>query len=416
MTKPIIELENICKRYEISHEVQSSYSTLAESFSSRMNNLKKYVTSSFDRTQKKILNNGPEVFLALNNISFSVFEGDCVGIIGSNGAGKSTLLKIMSRIIAPTSGRMIINGHIASLLEVGVGFHHELSGRENIFLNGSLLGMRKKDIINRFDEIVEFSGVEKFLDTPVKRYSSGMYARLGFSIAAHLNPDVLIVDEVLAVGDMMFQEKCFKKLNKLASEGKTIIFVSHDINSVLKLCTRAIFMERGEVEFSGSADECVRAYLRKYTGLKIEWEGLHKCEGLIVHKAFYVKKEKGNEYYFQGEPVEIVIEYTIESDDDAYYLQIEIMDERGYLIAQSRTLDYPDIKLKEIGNKILFSLDSSLLHAGGFMLKIRPCKKGVGLPQDSIDLKLDVQESIDKGILSERRWGLKLPHFWVKSF
>lgn len=200
-------------------------------------------------------------FWALKDISLEIKKGEVVGIIGRNGAGKSTLLKILSRITEPTSGRIGVNGRIASLLEVGTGFHPELTGRENIFLNGAILGMTRREIRSKFDEIVAFSEVEQFLDTPVKRYSSGMYVRLAFAVAAHLEPEILVVDEVLAVGDLAFQKKCLAKMHNVAIGGRTVLFVSHNLATIASLCARAIHLEHGQCKLIGSAEEVINAYL-----------------------------------------------------------------------------------------------------------------------------------------------------------
>ncbi|MCC7096490.1 MAG: ABC transporter ATP-binding protein [Thermomonas sp.] len=204
---------------------------------------------------------GREEFWALRDVNFEVKEGEALGIIGGNGAGKSTLLKVLSRITPPTEGRARVKGRLSSLLEVGTGFHPELTGRENVFLNGAILGMRKAEVQRKFDEIVAFSGVEKFIDTPVKRYSSGMYVRLAFAVAAHLEPDVLIIDEVLAVGDADFQKRCLGKMNDVAKQGRTVLFVSHNMAAVQKLCSRAIWMREGQVASSGEPGEVIGAYL-----------------------------------------------------------------------------------------------------------------------------------------------------------
>ena len=199
-------------------------------------------------------------FWAIQNIDFEINRGDVVGIIGKNGAGKSTLLKVLSQITKPTTGRIEINGRVASLLEVGTGFHPELTGRENIYLNGTILGMSRKEVKEKFDDIVEFSGVSKFIDTPVKHYSSGMYVRLAFSVAAHLEPEILIIDEVLAVGDAEFQKKCLGKMSDVAAEGRTVIFVSHNIAAIKELCTRGIVLNKGEIIFSGNQLDAIEAY------------------------------------------------------------------------------------------------------------------------------------------------------------
>jgi lipopolysaccharide transport system ATP-binding protein len=204
----------------------------------------------------------------LKDVSFEIKQGDRVGIIGRNGAGKSTLLKILSRITEPTEGRISINGRVASLLEVGTGFHPELTGRENIYLNGAILGMSRVEIKKKFDEIVAFAEVEKFLDTPVKRYSSGMYVRLAFAVAAHLEPEILIVDEVLAVGDIQFQKKCLGKMEDVGKEGRTVLFVSHNMATVTTLCRRAIWLVNGQVNSEGDAEH-ITQYLSQFTKVRL---------------------------------------------------------------------------------------------------------------------------------------------------
>jgi lipopolysaccharide transport system ATP-binding protein len=203
-----------------------------------------------------------EEFWALRDVGFEVEQGEAIGIIGGNGAGKSTLLKILSRITPPTKGRAMVRGRLSSLLEVGTGFHPELTGRENVYLNGAILGMRKQEIARKFDEIVDFSGVSKFIDTPVKRYSSGMYVRLAFAVAAHLEPDVLIIDEVLAVGDAEFQTKCLGKMQQASRSGRTVVFVSHNMGSISELCTSAVLLKNATVHTIGSVDDCIQQYLQ----------------------------------------------------------------------------------------------------------------------------------------------------------
>ena len=218
-----------------------------------------------------------ETFWALNDVSFDIQKGDVVGIIGRNGAGKSTLLKILSRITEPTAGRIDLYGRVGSLLEVGTGFHAELTGRENIFLNGAILGMSRAEIARQFDAIVDFSGVEQFLDTPVKRYSSGMYVRLAFAVAAHLNPEILIVDEVLAVGDAEFQKKCLGKMQDVAKSGRTVVFVSHNMAAVNNLCQSCIVLRNGRLSYFGGTESSVREYLEHARNLCQSNQGLQEC-------------------------------------------------------------------------------------------------------------------------------------------
>jgi lipopolysaccharide transport system ATP-binding protein len=224
-----------------------------------------------------------------------VNEGDVLGIIGKNGAGKSTLLKILSRVTTPTSGKFKVRGRIASLLEVGTGFHPDLTGRENIFLNGAILGMRKAEIRSKFDEMVEFSGVEKFIDTPVKRYSSGMYVRLAFAVAAHLEPEILIVDEVLAVGDMEFQKKCLGKMKDVSEQGRTVLFVSHNMNAMQQLCTKGVLISQGKLIMEGTIDSIVNHYIgiSKKDSLSIN-DFARRGNKAVIFKEFYISDSEGN--------------------------------------------------------------------------------------------------------------------------
>jgi len=246
---PSIIVEDLSKRFEIGAQWKLYQDTQLRE------QLVRLLRAPFRRRSPK------EILWALREVSFSVNEGEVVGIIGRNGAGKSTLLKILSKITYPTSGRVRARGRVAALLEVGTGFHEELTGRENVFLNGSILGMKRREVEAKFDAIVDFSGIERFIDTPIKRYSSGMRLRLGFAVAAHLEPDVLIVDEVLAVGDAAFQKKCISAMHDLQGGGRTVLFVSHNMAAVENLCSRAIWLAQGSVELDGPAHEVIEAYM-----------------------------------------------------------------------------------------------------------------------------------------------------------
>lgn len=267
----IIEVHNLSKSYKIGERRESYYSLRDE----MVKLVKKPIQwMSGQKTNKKD-------FWALKDVSFSVKKGEVIGIIGRNGAGKTTLLKLLSRITYPTSGQAIIRGRVNSLLEVGTGFHPELKGRENIYLSGAILGMTKKEIDSKFDEIVEFSEIGEFLDTPVKRYSSGMYVRLAFAVAAHLEPEVLFVDEVLAVGDYKFQKKCLEKMGKVSHEGRTILFVSHNMASVARLCNRSILLEKGKLVAEGLTSDVIEKYigLREEVGAEVNWKNLNEAPG-----------------------------------------------------------------------------------------------------------------------------------------
>jgi lipopolysaccharide transport system ATP-binding protein len=299
MSSPIIKVDKLSKKYILSHQMEGarSYKALRDVIAAGTKSFaQKLLTPMALRTPDPTW----EEFWALKGISFEINQGEAVGIIGRNGAGKSTLLKLLSRITEPTSGSIAIAGRVASLLEVGTGFHPELTGRENIFLNGAILGMGRVEIKQKFDEIVAFAEVEKFLDTPVKRYSSGMYVRLAFSVAAHLEPEILIVDEVLAVGDSAFQKKCLGKMGDVATkEGRTVLFVSHSMHAIAQLTKRCILLSKGDIQFDGHTDKAVRLYLTEQqtsaeqpayyespatkTGNYIAWAKVHASEGQGVH-------------------------------------------------------------------------------------------------------------------------------------
>jgi lipopolysaccharide transport system ATP-binding protein len=257
--KSVIRVHNLSKLYRIGAR-RHPHSTLKETLAGAFR-------SPLDRFRRKAADSSDRIW-ALKDVSFEVQPGEVVGVIGRNGAGKSTLLKILSRIVEPTGGRAEIYGRVGSLLEVGTGFHPELTGRENVYLNGAILGMKRREIDAKFDEIVAFAEVEKFLDTPVKRYSSGMYTRLAFAVAANLDPEILIVDEVLSVGDAMFQRKCLGKMEDVAKQGRTVLFVSHQMSAVAQMCSRAILLSGGVVARDGTTQQVVDHYLREVSGGK----------------------------------------------------------------------------------------------------------------------------------------------------
>ncbi|MBZ5857986.1 ABC transporter ATP-binding protein [Flavihumibacter profundi] len=312
MSSSIITVENLSKKFIINHEAPERYTALRDVISKKM----RFAFSN--NKSKNQFKDFKEDFWALRNISFNIEQGDRLGIIGRNGAGKSTLLKVLSRITDPTEGCIRIRGRVASLLEVGTGFHPELSGRENIYLNGAILGMTRAEIRSKFDEIVAFAEVEKFLDTPVKRYSSGMYVRLAFAVAAHLEPEVLIVDEVLAVGDAQFQKKCLGKMEEISSKGgRTVIFVSHNMGVVNALCNKGIFLKQGGLVFSGTADEAVSRYLRD-NNKEDEYFNKEKGKDVYLVKAILVNEENLKQVEFSYTQ-KIRIKCSIESIDKKYF-------------------------------------------------------------------------------------------------
>lgn len=271
----VVKSEGLGKMYLLRHQKEEPYTALRDVLSASMKRFGRRCLRLF--TSPQHASTSREEFWALKDVSFEVSEGQRIGIIGRNGAGKSTLLKILSRITRPTTGRAYIRGRVASLLEVGTGFHPELTGRENIFLSGAILGMSRSEIVSKFDEIVAFAEIEQFLDTPVKRYSSGMYVRLAFAVAAHLDTDILIVDEVLAVGDAQFQQKCLGKMGDVAKEGRTLLFVSHNMASIIRLCRRAMWLDKGRLQMFGPTEKVVSDYL----SVGSEAEGEHRWHNII---------------------------------------------------------------------------------------------------------------------------------------
>ena len=311
MNKPIIEIKNISKMYHLGETIQ--YNTIRDKIAD-------WVKDSFGKKCKekhKIKNKEKDILWALDDISFNVNQGEVVGIIGRNGAGKSTLLKILSRITSPTKGKIIIRGRCASLLEVGTGFSAELTGRENIYLNGSILGMMKKEIDKKFDEIVAFAEVEKFIDTPLKRYSSGMYVRLAFAVAAHLEPDILLVDEVLAVGDIAFQKKCLGKMEDVSKKGRTVIFVSHNMATISSLCHRGIVLEKGQIIINESIEKAIQVYISSISdkvSKKISMRKDRKGIGKLRFTDVWIENEHNEhtDIVCSGETIQFIIKFKLQ--------------------------------------------------------------------------------------------------------
>lgn len=369
MSSNIIEIEHLYKKYLIFHEKDP----IADSF-------KENITKGAKRLLKKLLFKesvsvapSTEEFWALKNIDFSIQEGDRIALLGRNGAGKSTLLKIISRITEPTHGKLKINGRVASLLEVGTGFHPDLTGRENILLNGAIMGMSYKEIKRKFDEIVAFAEIEKFLDTPIKRYSSGMYMRLGFSIAAHLDSDIMIVDEVLAVGDAQFQEKCLKKMNEMGSQNRTILFVSHNINSVLSLCNKGILLERGEVKSIEPIDQCVSRYVRSCPIAGRKWKGNIGDDHIQFREASLQLPASDVGFYYQQEKTALMLEFDILKPHPDLILGFTVLNSRHQPIARSRLCDHPEL-YQIVGasglHQLKFDLDLNLFHPGEYQIRL----------------------------------------------
>jgi lipopolysaccharide transport system ATP-binding protein len=334
MAKKLIEAENISKYYRLG--VLGSRS-LQEDLRDWLAGKQKKEESPDPQSRQHIW--------ALRDISFDVFQGEVLGLIGKNGAGKSTLLKIISRITLPTSGRISGNGRIASLLEVGTGFHSELTGRENIYLNGHIMGMKKKEIDRKFDEIIEFSGVSRFLDTPIKRYSSGMYVRLAFAVAAHLDPEILVIDEVLAVGDIEFQQKCLRKIKSISKEeGKTILFVSHNIQSLRNVCNRALVLDKGKIIVSGETESVLAGYVKMSRDL---FQGTDYT---------LLDTLPGNEY-IRVSRVELVPEYTNQEQVIDVRTELKILFEFKYQVEEAGEL-LVNLQVFTNAGELIFELSS----------------------------------------------------------
>lgn len=336
MSIPVIKVESLSKKFIIGQETTGKYTTLRDTAAKSVKRLFQ------GRNGNKI---SKEEYWALKDVNFEIKQGDRVGIIGRNGAGKSTLLKVLSRITDPTLGRVTIRGRVASLLEVGTGFHPELTGRENIFLNGAILGMSRSEIRSKFDEIVAFAEVEKFLDTAVKYYSSGMYVRLAFAVAAHLEPEILIVDEVLAVGDAEFQKKCLGKMQDVSNEGRTVIFVSHQMDAVLRLCDRAIYLKGGKCEAIGDTKTIIHQYL--YGDKNISWirtwENNEKPgNSNVVLNSVKVVNEAGEslQSYDIRTRIGITMEYQILKDNFEFTHGFNLFAEDGTHILTSHDVEF----------------------------------------------------------------------------
>ena len=392
MNDVIIKVENLSKRYRIGTRDQK-YRTfreaLIDNITAPIKNLKRLRRlTKFDDKEKNRSAQTKEndVIWALNNVSFEVKQGEVIGIIGRNGAGKTTLLKILTRITEPTSGEVKLYGRVSSLLEVGTGFHPELTGRENIFLNGSILGMRKIEIEHKFAEIVNFAEIEKFIDTPVKRYSSGMYVRLAFAVAAHLDPEILLVDEVLAVGDIEFQKKCLKKMENVAIGGRTVLFVSHNMSAINNLCSRAILLEEGGLKLEGETNKVVSEYISGSTQNDLISQASFKEDYnkpvQIINLA--ITKEDGStspmiEYIERNS---LHVDFIVRKSNKDYYVALSIIDIQGNMIFFSSDEDVENsTQLSSLKpGKYIYQipLPSKLLRPGKYYIRISFNQKTVG--------------------------------------
>ena len=399
--KTAISVEDLGKRYVISHRAPQRYRTLRDEVAEK-------IRSAFGSSGDQLSAASParEDFWALRDVSFQVGEGDRVGIIGRNGAGKTTLLKLLSRITEPTEGRIALHGRVSSLLEVGTGFHPELTGRENIFLNGSILGMKRQEIQAKFDEIVSFSGVEKFLDTPVKRYSSGMHVRLAFAVAAHLEPEILIVDEVLAVGDAEFQRKCMGKMESASRDGRTILFVSHNMNAIRRLCSNAILLDTGRIVAIGSSDEVCQRYLTAQQDLFHQAVVREQILKIPEDPSFLLENveilQGGTPVsgpVLNGTPIDIRIAYRLKEDLSGLRVFVDVSDEFGDLLFRTfhddRAETIPEMHAGQYVSEL--TIPESLLAPGMFTVSVKAgiYRKRYTIPEDGVKIPLQVEHTGD---------------------
>jgi lipopolysaccharide transport system ATP-binding protein len=390
MREVVIKVENLGKQYRLG-EIGSG--TLAGDFKNWVKKIsgKKdaFEIGENDRTQQA---KKGDIVWAVKDVNFEVKQGEVIGIIGKNGAGKSTLLKMLSRVTAPSIGNIKVKGRIASLLEVGTGFHPDLTGRENIFLNGAILGMTKAEIRSKFDEIVEFSGVSRYIDTPVKRYSSGMYVRLAFAVAAHLEPEILIVDEVLAVGDVEFQRKCLGKMKDVSGQGRTVIFVSHNMGAVKSLCTTGIVMKNGTVDFAGNINDCVTQYLKINTSdnegdVVISQKGIGTGEAKITRLQLLNNEGRTSESVLYKSPIRMRFYIHSSIDIPQVNADVKICDKDGSILFHALNLfSQTPLSLQKGENIFETEIDNQLLPSS-FLAT-------VGIHNASTSLTIDYHENI----------------------
>jgi lipopolysaccharide transport system ATP-binding protein len=409
----VIKVENISKAYQLGEFGTGTISRDLERFWARMRG-KEDPFLKIGETNDRSTKGGSDIVWSLKDINFEVEQGDAVGIIGRNGAGKSTLLKVLSRVTAPTTGSVKVKGRIASLLEVGTGFHPELTGQENIYLNGTILGMRKAEIKRKFDEIVDFAGVERYIDTPVKRYSSGMYVRLAFAVAAHLESEILIVDEVLAVGDAEFQKKCLGKMGDISKgEGRTVLFVSHNMESVKQICSNGILLGNGQIESMGNAIDIVNKYVaRTFTKSALKWvnPGDDFNNQYFKPIEFYIETSNSNAIInYDDMPISrntnifLIVKGAIETVNSMLQVGFAIYNASGELLFWSfhtdnmskdfTQLNYGELKVKlpiHLLNEGLYRIDIGVAIYNSYWI----CEPGISSPSIVLEIEGGYQDSI----------------------
>ncbi|MDZ4672515.1 MAG: ABC transporter ATP-binding protein [Phototrophicales bacterium] len=420
MSQLAIKATGISKQYQIS--------TRQKGAENLRDILTQSLTAPFKRAMRGLrgdanIETHTETLWALRDIDFDVQAGDTIGIIGRNGAGKSTLLKILSRITEPSSGTIDLYGRVGALLEVGTGFHLELTGRENIYLNGAILGMTRAEINRKFDEMIDFSGVERFIDTPVKRYSSGMILRLGFAVAAHLEPDILIVDEVLAVGDAEFQRKCLGKMQDVAGQGRTVLFVSHNLNAVLNLCKRGLYLKNGQVVASGTSQEVIQLYMSTVASIDLDAEhitdltthsGRHIGMKSIL-KSINLINENGESarYFNTGDTIQVDIGYDC-GEERCDFITVGINSSMGERVFTLSTLYTPNAPFSFVGKKVIRAIIPQVdLAEGDYNLTLTMGKHAVGnidTIDSAINFTITLNNYFQTGVVPSQGAG-----YWMKK-
>lgn len=412
MSDVVVGVENLSKCYRLGRKQHGRYQSLRENLVEGTKSIGRSVLNTVSR--RATPQEQEMEFWALNGISFDIKQGERIGVIGRNGAGKSTLLKVLSRITEPTNGRIRIRGRVASLLEVGTGFHPELTGRENIFLNGAVLGMMRTEIQRKFDEIVAFAEVDKFLDTPVKRYSSGMYVRLAFAVAAHLEPEILVVDEVLAVGDAQFQNKCLGKMKDVASSGRTVLFVSHNMAAIRQLCNVSLLLDQGTLSFRGTAEEGVARYLR-VTEAGGGYRGKVNVHGIELLDAYLEDVKTGDQLaavMFDSD-YQLKIRFRAHEPMTQVGVVVRIYDAIGTLVSSICTPeeDIPPFLLKD-DTELYFNLPRLQLMPGQYRVSIFVYRANDPVEYMAAEdiLSFDVHPSI----LGDAMWAYRADHGIVR--